>query len=114
VLTLLNVPFALTGGVFGLWLADMPHSLAAAVGDRRGIRDGMLLEHVVMEGAKDRLRPVLMTAALGLVPAAMSRAMGSETQRPPAWRGFSCLAQRTRRGRPRPGRASPRPCPTRR
>ena len=49
------------------------------------IRQGMLLEHAVIEGARDRLRPVLMTAALaalGLVPAAMSRAMGSETQRP--------------------------------
>ena len=46
---------------------------------------GMLLDHAVLEGARERLRPVLMTAALaalGLVPAAMSRAMGSETQRP--------------------------------
>ena len=103
VLTLLNVPFALTGGVFGLWLADMPLSVAAAVGFialigqaslngvlvtsaiAEKVRDGMNLEHAVIEGARDRLRPVLMTAALaalGLVPAAMSRAMGSETQRP--------------------------------
>ncbi|MBL8911328.1 MAG: efflux RND transporter permease subunit [Archangium sp.] len=103
VLTLLNVPFALTGGVFGLWLADMPLSVAAAVGfialigqaSLNGVlvtsaiaeklRDGMNLEHAIIEGARDRLRPVLMTAALaalGLVPAAMSRAMGSETQRP--------------------------------
>jgi cobalt-zinc-cadmium resistance protein CzcA len=103
VLTLLNVPFALTGGVFGLWLADMPLSVAAAVGfialigqaSLNGVlvasaiaeklREGMLLDHAVIEGARDRLRPVLMTAALaalGLVPAAMSRAMGSETQRP--------------------------------
>ncbi len=103
VLTLLNVPFALTGGVFGLWLADMPLSVAAAVGfialigqaSLNGVlvtsaiaeklREGRLLEHAVVEGARDRLRPVLMTAALaalGLVPAAMSRAMGSETQRP--------------------------------
>lgn len=103
VLTLLNVPFALTGGVFGLWLADMPLTVAAAVGfialigqaslngvlvtsaivERR--HQGMLLDHAVLEGAKEKLRPVLMTAALaalGLVPAAMSRAMGSETQRP--------------------------------
>jgi cobalt-zinc-cadmium resistance protein CzcA len=103
VLTLLNVPFALTGGVFGLWLADMPLTVAAAVGfialigqaslngvlvtsaivERR--HQGMLLDHAVLEGAKEKLRPVLMTAALaalGLVPAAVSRAMGSETQRP--------------------------------
>jgi heavy metal efflux system protein len=103
VLTLLNVPFALTGGVFGLWLADMPLSVAAAVGfialigqaSLNGVlvtsaivekrAQGMLLDHAVIEGAREKLRPVLMTAALaalGLVPAAMSRAMGSETQRP--------------------------------
>ncbi len=103
VLTLLNVPFALTGGVFGLWLADMPLSVSAAVGfialigqaSLNGVlvtssivekrHQGMLLDHAVLEGARDRLRPVLMTAALaalGLVPAAMSRSMGSETQRP--------------------------------
>jgi heavy metal efflux system protein len=103
VLTLLNVPFALSGGVFGLWLADMPVSVAAAVGfialigqaSLNGVlvasaiadkqREGRLLDHAIIEGARDRLRPVLMTAALaalGLVPAAMSHAMGSETQRP--------------------------------
>ncbi|MDP2269137.1 MAG: CusA/CzcA family heavy metal efflux RND transporter [Archangium sp.] len=103
VLTLLNVPFALTGGVFGLSLAGMPLSVAAAVGFialigqaslngvlvssaiAERIRKGEVLEHAILEGARERLRPVLMTAALaalGLVPAAMSRAMGSETQRP--------------------------------
>lgn len=103
VLTLLNVPFALTGGVFGLWLADMPLSVAAAVGFialigqaalngvlvssaiAENLQKGVPLDTAVVEGARDRLRPVLMTAALaalGLVPAAMSRAMGSETQRP--------------------------------
>jgi cobalt-zinc-cadmium resistance protein CzcA len=103
VLVLLNVPFALSGGVLGLWLAGMPLSVAAAVGFialigqaslngvlvtsaiTERVRGGMLLDHAVVEGARDRLRPVLMTAALaalGLVPAAMSRAMGSETQRP--------------------------------
>lgn len=103
VLTLLNVPFALTGGVCGLWLAGMPLSVSAAVGfialigqaalngvlvtsgiaDRLGA--GEPLDRAVVDGALDRLRPVLMTAALaalGLVPAATSRAMGSETQRP--------------------------------
>jgi cobalt-zinc-cadmium resistance protein CzcA len=103
VLTLLNVPFALTGGVLGLWLFDMPLSVAAAVGfialigqaSLNGVlvasaiaeklREGRVLELAVVEGARERLRPVLMTAALaalGLVPAAFSRAMGSETQRP--------------------------------
>jgi len=103
VLTLLNVPFALMGGVFGLAAAGIPVSVAAAVGfialigqaslngvlvmsaiaERRG--KGEALEESILHGAKERLRPVLMTAslaALGLVPAALSRAIGSETQRP--------------------------------
>ncbi len=103
VVTLLNVPFALMGGVLGLALAGMPISVAAAVGfialigqaalngvlvtsaiaERRS--GGMPLDQAILSGCRDRLRPVLMTAALaalGLVPAAMSRAIGSETQRP--------------------------------
>lgn len=102
-LTLASVPFALTGGVVALWFADMPLSVAAAVGfialigqaslngvlvlsavdERR--RAGEPLEQAIVEGALERLRPVLMTAllaALGLVPAALSRGIGSETQRP--------------------------------
>ncbi|HXX30540.1 MAG TPA: CusA/CzcA family heavy metal efflux RND transporter [Myxococcaceae bacterium] len=103
VLTLLNVPFALMGGVFGLWAAGFPLSVSAAVGfialigqaslngvlvmsaiaERR--RRGDRLEIAILEGARERLRPVLITAslaALGLVPAALSRGIGSETQRP--------------------------------
>ncbi len=102
-LTLANVPFALVGGVMGLWLFDMPVSVAAAVGfialigqaSLNGVlvlsavdearRRGIPRRAAVVEGATDRLRPVLITAALaalGLVPAAMSHAMGAETQRP--------------------------------
>jgi cobalt-zinc-cadmium resistance protein CzcA len=102
-LTLLNVPFALVGGVLGLWLAGMPVSVAAAVGfialigqaslngvlvssaiEERRLR-GEPLELAIVNGCRDRLRPVLMTAALaalGLVPAALSTGIGSETQRP--------------------------------
>jgi heavy metal efflux system protein len=102
-LTLLNVPFALMGGVFGLWAAGFPLSVSAAVGfialigqatlngvlvmsaiaERR--RRGDRLEIAILDGSRERLRPVLMTAslaALGLVPAALSRSIGSETQRP--------------------------------
>jgi cobalt-zinc-cadmium resistance protein CzcA len=103
VITLLNVPFALLGGVFGLWLFRFPLSVSAAVGfialigqaslngvlvlsaiaERR--REGAELDEAIMTGARQRLRPVLMTAslaALGLVPAALSHGIGSETQRP--------------------------------
>jgi cobalt-zinc-cadmium resistance protein CzcA len=103
VVTLLNVPFALMGGVFGLWFSSLPMSVAAAVGFialiGQSALNGVLVtsaiaEHrsagepldvAIVRGCREKLRPVLMTAALaalGLVPAAMSRAMGSETQRP--------------------------------
>jgi cobalt-zinc-cadmium resistance protein CzcA len=103
VLTLLNVPFALVGGVAGLWAFQMPLSVAAAVGfialigqaSLNGVlvvsavaerhRRGEDLESAVLRGCRERLRPVLVTAALaalGLLPAALSRAIGSETQRP--------------------------------
>jgi cobalt-zinc-cadmium resistance protein CzcA len=103
VLTLLNVPFALVGGVFGLYLAGMPLSISAAVGfialigqaSLNGVlvlssiaerhRGGRPVSEAIVEGSLDRLRPVLMTAllaALGLIPAAMSHGIGSETQRP--------------------------------
>lgn len=101
--TLINVPFALMGGVFGLWLFGLPVSVAAAVGfialigqaalngvlvtsaiaEQRA--KGLELGQAIVSGCRDRLRPVLMTAALaalGLVPAAVSRGIGSETQRP--------------------------------
>jgi cobalt-zinc-cadmium resistance protein CzcA len=103
VLVLLNVPFALVGGVAGLAWMQMPISVSAAVGfialigqaSLNGVlvlsaiialrRRGMALDDAIVNGCKERLRPVLMTAALaalGLVPAAMSRAIGSEVQRP--------------------------------
>ena len=103
VLTLLNVPFALMGGVFALFATSMPLSVAAAVGfialigqaslngvlvlsavdERR--KAGEPLDDAIVHGCRERLRPVLMTAALaalGLIPAAISRGIGSETQKP--------------------------------
>jgi cobalt-zinc-cadmium resistance protein CzcA len=103
-LTLVNVPFALVGGVLGLWLIGMPVSIAAAVGFIALIGQASLngvlvmsgigrgpaasmeaLDDAIVRGCRERLRPVLMTAALaalGLIPAALSHGMGSETQRP--------------------------------
>jgi cobalt-zinc-cadmium resistance protein CzcA len=97
------VPFALLGGVAGLAIVGMPLSVSAAVGFiallgqavlngvlivsaiRVRLNDGEELESAVVQGTRERLRAVLMTAllaSLGLLPAAMSHAIGSETQRP--------------------------------
>ncbi|HYQ40519.1 MAG TPA: CusA/CzcA family heavy metal efflux RND transporter [Polyangiaceae bacterium] len=102
-LILFNVPFALVGGIFALAAADMPLSVSAAVGFiallgqavlngvlvvaaiRTRLANGEPLQDAVVQGTRDRLRAVLMTAllaSLGLLPAAMSHAIGSETQRP--------------------------------
>ncbi len=98
-----GVPFAWTGGIFALWIRDMPFSISAAVGFvalsgvavlddmllvstiRRLRKRGMDLEQAVEEAAMTRLRPVLMTtlvAALGFVPMAFNTGMGAEVQRP--------------------------------
>ena len=98
-----GVPFAWTGGIFALWIRDMPFSISAAVGFialsgvavlddmllvstiRRLRQRGMDLEQAVEEAALTRLRPVLMTtlvAALGFVPMAFNTGMGAEVQRP--------------------------------
>jgi cobalt-zinc-cadmium resistance protein CzcA len=104
ILVLLNVPFALIGGAIGLWAFDLNVSIAAAVGfialvgqaslngvlvlsaiEERRKQGQLSLDESIVTGALDRLRAVLMTAslaALGLIPAAFSKAMGAETQRP--------------------------------
>ena len=102
-LVLLNVPFALVGGVAVLWLRGLNLSLSASVGfialfgiavlngvvlvaHVNALRTrGHALEDAVRDGAADRLRPVLMTAlvaSLGFVPMALSTSPGSEVQRP--------------------------------
>jgi len=102
-LVLTNIPFALIGGVFGLWLTGEYLSVPASVGfiALLGIAvlngvvmvtyfnqlraQGKPMREVVVEGAKRRLRPVLMTAsiaAFGLVPLLFASGPGSEIQRP--------------------------------
>jgi heavy metal efflux system protein len=102
-LILLNVPFAAVGGLFALPLAGLTLSVSALVGFialfgvsvQNGVllverirdlrRAGRSLLDAVTEGALTRFRPVLMTAtmaAFGLLPAALSHAVGAETQRP--------------------------------
>lgn len=100
---LLTVPFALTGGAFALLVAGVPLSVSAAVGfialigqvSLMGLlvlsatevrrRAGEALVPALLDGAAERLRPVLMAAMLalvGLLPMAVSTGVGSETQRP--------------------------------
>lgn len=102
-LILAMVPFALVGGVFALALSGEYLSVPASVGFiallgiavlngvvmmtcfNQLLARGMPIEEVVMEGARRRLRPVLMTAsiaALGLVPLLFATGPGSEVQRP--------------------------------
>ncbi len=99
----LNVPLAATGGVFALLLRGMPFSISAGVGFialfgiavLNGIvlltyiiethRSGTPLAEAVEQGARTRLRPVLMTAlvaSFGFVPMALSHGAGAEVQRP--------------------------------
>jgi cobalt-zinc-cadmium resistance protein CzcA len=98
-----GVPFGWVGGIFALWLRDMPFSISAAIGFialsgvavlddmilvsyvRQLRKKGMPLDEAVMEAATTRLRPVLMTtlvASLGFLPMAFSTGMGAEVQRP--------------------------------
>ncbi len=98
-----NIPFALIGGVFGLLIAGEYLSVPASVGfiALLGIAvlnglvlityfnqlhaQGLPIDRVVVEGARRRLRPVLMTAsiaAFGLVPLLFASGPGSEIQKP--------------------------------
>ncbi len=102
-LVMLNVPFALVGGIAALWLRGLNLNLSASVGFIalfgvavlngvvllsyvNQLRDeGKGLQDAVREGSSTRLRPVLMTAlvaAFGFIPMATSTSAGSEVQRP--------------------------------
>ncbi len=103
VLILLNVPFALVGGMGALWLRGLNLNVSASIGFialfgvavlngvvmvsyiNRLRTDGLPMERALLDGAALRLRPVLMTAlvaSLGFVPMAISTATGAEVQRP--------------------------------
>ncbi len=102
-LVLTNIPFALMGGVFALWFSGEYLSVPASVGfiALLGIAvlngvvmvsyfnqlhaEGMDITQVILEGAKRRLRPVLMTAnitAYSLLPVLFASGPGSEIQKP--------------------------------
>jgi cobalt-zinc-cadmium resistance protein CzcA len=100
---LTGIPLACVGGVFALWLRDMPFSISAAIGfiamSGVAVLDDMILvsyirklrskglprDEAVRVAALTRLRPVLMTtlvASLGFLPMALSTGVGAEVQRP--------------------------------
>jgi cobalt-zinc-cadmium resistance protein CzcA len=109
-LTLLNVPFALIGGILALHLTGINFSISAGIGFIAlfgiCIQNGVILisvfkknlqaikkqefnyhslENAIKSGLNTRVRPVVMTAlmaAIGLLPAALSTGIGSETQKP--------------------------------
>lgn len=97
------VPMALAGGVFAIALRGIPFSISASVGFiavsgvavlnglvlisaiRKRMADGLDSDSAVIEGAMERVRPVLMTAlvaSLGFVPMAIATGTGAEVQKP--------------------------------
>ena len=102
-LTILNVPFALIGGILALHITGINFSISAGIGFialfgvciqngvilisvfRKNLENKMTLHTAILEGVISRVRPVVMTAlmaAIGLLPAAISTGIGSETQKP--------------------------------
>ena len=104
VLIFTAIPLSAIGGVFALWLRDMPFSISAGVGfialfgvavlngivliaefnslKKEGVED--IFQRIYM-GTKSRLRPVILTASvasLGFLPMAISQTSGAEVQRP--------------------------------
>ncbi len=98
------IPLSAIGGIWALWLRDMPFSVSAGIGfialfgvavlngivliaqfnllESQGVTD---IKQRIMEGTKNRFRPVIMTAAvasLGFLPMALSQSAGAEVQRP--------------------------------
>ena len=102
-LIFLCVPLAVTGGIFALWLRSMPFTISAAVGFivlagvavlnglvvmssiRQRLEGGMALTQAIIEGAMEKVRPVVMTGlvpAIGFIPMALAHGTGAEVQKP--------------------------------
>ena len=102
-LVLANLPFAAVGGVLALWLRDLHLSVSASIGFialfgvavlnglvllttvQRLRQEGLEPGDAALRGARERLRPVLMTAlvaSIGFIPVAVSHGVGAEVQRP--------------------------------
>ena len=102
-LVLVNVPFAVIGGILALEITGINFGISAGVGFiallgiciqngvilvsqfHNNLKLKMSLTSAIVEGVKSRTRPVVMTAlmaAIGLMPAALSTGIGSESQKP--------------------------------
>ncbi len=102
-LALLGLPFAISGGIIGLYVFDLDFSISAAIGFislfgvavmsgiliihgyHRVARPGVSPEEAMFEAVSQQMRPILMmtlSACIGLLPAALSTGIGSQVQRP--------------------------------
>ncbi len=102
-LILLNVPFAIIGGILALYITGINFSISAGIGFialfgisiqnnvillsrfKKNLHERIHLDNAIRLGMMTRIRPVVMTAlmaAIGLLPAATSVGIGSETPRP--------------------------------
>ena len=102
-IVLTNVPFAISGGIIALHLTGMNFGISAGVGFialfgicvqngviliqefRKNLKDRLPLEEAIFQAVHVRTRPVVMTAlmaSIGLLPAAISTGIGSESQKP--------------------------------
>ncbi len=103
VIILMNVPFALVGGIFALLITGTNFNISAGIGFvalfgvciqngvilvsvfRLNLAEQLSLDESIRRGVLSRVRPVVMTAMIaifGLLPAAMSTGIGSQTQKP--------------------------------
>jgi cobalt-zinc-cadmium resistance protein CzcA len=98
------IPFSAIGGVFALWIRDMPFSISAGVGfialfgvavlngivlltemNKLAMEPSRTISDIIATATKTRLRPILITAAvasLGFIPMAISSGAGAEVQKP--------------------------------
>jgi cobalt-zinc-cadmium resistance protein CzcA len=98
------IPFSAIGGVFALWIRDMPFSISAGVGfialfgvavlngivlltemNKLAMEPSRTVFDIIATATKTRLRPILITAAvasLGFIPMAISSGAGAEVQKP--------------------------------
>ena len=102
-IALAGIPFAVAGGILGLYISGLNFSISAAIGFislfgvsamdgillmsyiRRNLELGVGHEHAIVSAGETRMRQVLMTglsACIGLVPAAISTGIGAQVQQP--------------------------------